>query len=533
MVKRLFILFVLLSSLSSVQLVHAEDYGLYYVKAGLVKPETTKTVQGIHRSDRLYLELARRANKPGLRNKLRALYFYGKAVYDYVKSAYGALNILVLAALSFVGALCFSLFVLSLSRLLRDAPLFVHEIAESPLKLIYIAPLVLGIFDVRFMLLGFLFLVSLHLTDRQRVRLIVLMAITVVSFFLYDYVNVVIRVKNSLPSRAIELVNANKSNVPAIGAFNNSMLFEEGFSKGLALLKEKKSQRAKEVYRALSERFNDPRIHVNLGYLYAVNGQTKQAEQSFNRALDHTEIASAYYNLSILSSERLDFKQADEYFLKAVKLDFQRVTGFREKNRDSSGPHYMYDQLTNEEVFRYILKRTISKFLPRKSTLYSTVFLVLLVVLILLFAKRYKHRAIGCPKCGKIHCIRCERHIYWNGLCGSCYSALVSFQAEPSERIKVILRTYDYSRRRRMLKGIFSFFIPGFLLSQGERMMRGFYHCFLFSLLLVVGILSILFEPLYLKGIHLWITYPALTLAVLIYVYSSIYTFKRVRKGWL
>ncbi len=530
--KRLFLFFIVIY-LACIGYVHAGDYGLEYVKLGFLESKSLKNTEGIQENDKLYLEMAKQNNKPEMKNRLKALYYYGKAVIYYLKSTYGAYNLLVLFIISLLVALFFSIFLLSISRLITDAPLFVHEIAETPIKLIYLTPLLMGIFDIRFMLLALLFALSFHLSDRQRWILIALIVVTFLSYFLYDYNNVVLKEKNSLPSRAVELVNSNKSNIPALTAFTMSGVFEEEFSHGLSLLKEQRHERAINTYKTLVGKFDDPRIYVNLGYLFAVEGQTKKAEENFNRAIDRSETASAYYNLSILSSERLDFKQADEYFLKAVKLDFQRVTAFRERNGKNSKAHYMYDQLSNSEVFRYIFSRTINRFSPQNKTLYSVIYGVLLIVAILISAKRYRHRAMKCPKCGKIHCIRCERHIYWNGLCGSCYSALVSFQAEPAERIKVILKTYDFSRRQRMIKGIFSFFIPGFLLMQGDRMVRGLIHTFLFSFFIMLGILSVTVEPLYLKGIYLWITYPSLILTAIMYIYSTLYTFKRVRKGWL
>jgi len=531
--KRLFALVIMLYTLACIHYVYADDYGLEYVNLGLHESNSLKPAEGLMKSDRLFLEIAKKNNKPELKSKFRALYFYGKAVYYYLKSSYGAYNILTLFFISLLVALFFSIFMLSLSRLIADSPLFVHEIAEAPIKLIYLIPVVLGVLDVRFMLLALLFTISFHLTDKQRKTLIALMVVIFLSYFLYDYENVLLREKNSLPSRAVELVNSSKSNIPAMTSLNRTGVFEEEFSHGLSLLKEHKPERAINVFSSAASRFDDPRIYVNLGYLYAIKGQTKKAEENFNKAINRSATASAYYNLSILSSEKLDFKQADEYFLKAVKLDFQRVTAFRESNGEISTAHYMFDQLSNSEVFRYILDRTYNRFKPQKTTLYSIIYAILLIIVIMLSGKKYKHRAIKCPKCGKIHCIRCERHIYWNGLCGSCYSALVSFQAEPAERIKVILKTYDFSRRQRMIKGLFSFFVPGFLLMQGERMLKGLSHTFLFAFFMVLAILSTIVEPLYLKGIYLWITYPSVLLTAFIYLYSTLYTFKRVRKGWL
>ncbi len=539
MIKRSFIiLFLFLLPLVQTNTALSEDYGLQYVSTYLSLKELSSGIKAekdnaLLQNEMLYLKRAKQSFRPEFKRAIESTGYYLRAVYHYIKSPSGRVNILMVVFFSLCLSLFLTLFSLVLSRTVRDLPLFVHEISESPVKLLFIVLLIPGLIDLRLMLLSLSVLLCFHMGDRQRRLTLLMMVILVIGFFFYDFLKVAVNVKTTLPAKAIELVNTDRSNIPAITGLKEGGQFDEGFSHALSLLKEKKTGEAIRLYASLSERYRDPRIDVNLGYLYALTGKTERAEESFQRALEKTESASAYYNLSMLYSERLDFKGADEFFLKAVKLDFPRVTAFREKNKQSPKATFMYDQLKAQEVFSYILQRAARQYRPSRETLYSSAFSVFAILFIALSGKLYKHRAIKCPKCGKIHCIRCERHFYWNGLCGSCYSSLVSFQAEPSERIKVILKTYSYSRRQRLIKGVFSFFIPGFILMQGERFIRGLSHCLIFFFFLFAAVLGREFEPLYLSGIHGWIVYPCIFMAFLVYAYSAVYTFKRVRKGWL
>jgi len=458
--------------------VNADDFGLDYVRQNYI-PVKIKDLTSLKNSlnnnqdnEKIYLEISRKTFDYSLKSIPPSLSYYIKAILSYIKKFDGKRNIFVLFLLSLIISVFLTSLVFAISRLTRDLNLFVHEITESPSRLLYFLVLIPAIFDFRLLIFSLLFLVSIHTGRKDRFVTLTLILLNLFAVYLFDFSKAYIFSVNSATGKSVTLVNTNRSNIPAMLNLASNKHFEEGFSHALSYLKEKHYQKSLKLYNSLSQEYTDPRIDVNRGFLLAKLGMNNQAEKAFKRALETRALASAYYNLSILSADKLKFKEADDYFSEAVKLDFGGVTRFREKHKGSSILSLMYEQLNDSELFGYTLNRALKNFNPTKYNLYISLYALFVFLFIAFFSKRYKHRAIKCPKCGQVYCMNCERRIYWNGLCKNCYTCLVSFEADPSDRVRVILKSYEFTRKQKAYKTLMSFLIPGFLLMRGDRLIR-------------------------------------------------------------
>ena len=74
--------------------------------------------------------------------------------------------------------------------------------------------------------------------------------------------------------------------------------------------------------------YPDPRAYVNLGNSYVSVNDMAAAKESYKKSIELKPLASAYYNLSQISRETLDFAKGEEYFTEAIKLSSESVSQF-------------------------------------------------------------------------------------------------------------------------------------------------------------------------------------------------------------
>ena len=70
-------------------------------------------------------------------------------------------------------------------------------------------------------------------------------------------------------------------------------------------------------------------VYVNLGNCYAGLKNTEKAITSYLKAVEIKPLASAYYNLSQISREILDFTKGNEYFKLALEINRDAVSDYR------------------------------------------------------------------------------------------------------------------------------------------------------------------------------------------------------------
>ncbi len=449
-----------------------------------------------------------------------------------IKDFWHFLNFYAIVLATFSFSIPILIVIFAVVRLPIDIPLFIHEITEDPKKVAFLGVLIPSFLGVYFALAGILFLSSFQIRKRGYVIGPILFGLMLLSMLIGGYLDSYLRGMISPEIRATAAVNLGRSNIYAIDRLKNTEGFTYKFSYALALQKEGYVTDARPVYEDLAREKKDERVLVNLGNCYFLLNQYDNAEALYREALKIKPIASAYYNLSIIARERLNFSEGDSYFVKAVGLDFARVTRFRELWSDTKYVEPMSEQLRKSELMILFLQKSMAYFGFKSRQMFFAVYVLILSVLLII---RGKERTIAqrCPKCGKVYCLKCERRLYWGGLCSECFRSLVTFETDPSERVKRLLNSYNYQRRRRQFLSILSFIIPGFALMGTENVMRGVLFLFGFIFFVVMIFVSGVFVLNIYPESNSWLKIIAFIAATLVYIFSVLSVRGRIRKGWL
>jgi tetratricopeptide (TPR) repeat protein len=418
-------------------------------------------------------------------------------------------------------------------KLWTDLPLFSHEIEENQKRAVYLVVLIPAFFGAGYFLLALAFLALFHEKGKIRIALPLMAFLVLVTIFAGNRALEKLSIASNPLVRDVVAINEGRALGGNTLMLENATGFVPSFS--LALLHQNRGEcnRAVDIYRRLLEEGEDPRVLLNLGICYYSLGMSMKAESVFNKALKKSHLASAYYNLSIISRERLDFTRGDDLFVKAVGLDFERVTRFRKLWGDRDPLHFMPEYLSTAELsaFAREVSGSMNSGLLRKYGL--LIALLLVTSLVLLMRRDRGEDASRCPKCGKLFCRTCQRRQLWGGMCVDCFRSMITFESDPTERIDRTLRSYNYQKTRRGILTASSFLIPGSALILGGRLLQGFIGLFFFLFFLSLLITSYTFNYHLDGGRHTWLTVISLMGLLVVYIVSNVYTRKRIRKGWL
>ena len=463
---------------------------------------------------------------------LLALRYFLKGMYYSVVETWHLININAILVLSIAVAIFASLSVFSILRMPTTAALIIHEIIEDPRKVIFMTLLIPSILGFYFTIAAFLFFILSYVRKKTPVAAVTLFVLMVLSLFTFRFFNSYLKTLLSPDTRAIISVNTGESYSGALAFLKKHDDRYSMFSYGLALLKMNRLEEAKDVYERLSGKLNDDRVLINLSGVNLLLGNLKEAEELLQRVLDRKPSVSAYYNMSIIKREQLDFQKGDDYFTRAINLDFDRVTLYRELLSSEHLPMPMVETLKKPELLTIIISRTMKGIRADRKALVLPIYTVLLLILLALRQRKGKI-PVKCKKCGKIYCPVCERRVSWRDICSDCFKNLVTLERNPEERIRTLLKTYEYQRKRRQILNLLSFLIPGYAILMSDRFARG---VVIFSS--IVFLLSIVFISGYFKvnipsSDFLVLRLSSLALSIIIYVFTLLYVRKRVRKGWL
>jgi len=480
-----------------------------------------------------YFLLARKtAGNGGLKEDLLSVKYYLKGLYYTVCEIWHLMNISAVLLLSVFLAIVVSLTVFFIVRLSYTMPLIVHEITESPRKVLFLLLLIPSVFGFYFAFSALLFYSLISLKKRGHLIGLVLFLLMLLSLLTLRFFQSYIKAAFSAQTRSIISVNTGQSNASAIHILQGRNDDYSLFSYALALQKDRRLNEAREVYERLLKKMKDERILVNLASVNLLLGNLNEAESLIKQAIEKRPTVTAYYNMSIIQREKLDFEKGDEYFTKAINMDFDRVTLYRDLISGQSLPMPIIESLKKGELLSMVLSKSLQDFHLDKKTLLLIVYTLMLMILLYLRQKD-SEIPIQCKKCGRVFCLKCERRLPWGDICMDCFKNLVTLEKTPEERIKTILRTYEYQQRRRRIITLLSFIIPGFALLISERFIRG--------MVILAGILFFLsmvfFMDYFYVNIHrsdyLYIKLLSLIMVVIIYTFGIFYIKKRIRKGWL
>lgn len=388
-----------------------------------------------------------------------------------------------------------------------------------------------------FLIGGLIMVIMFYQRKRDRLIVVLYIAFLIASPWIIKAMSTIFSASTSGSLKAVVRVNERRDNSSALAFLGSGSHPVEIFSHALALKREGKYLDAIEEYTRLVKMQPDARTSINLANAYVALGQLERAKELYAKSLERARLPSAYYNLSQVCRDLLDFDKGEEYFLEAQRIDRDAVSRYRKifsrhPNRfviDETLPRgdlYEYAKTKTEGVSRGVLSWVPPLFMP-----------VVGVIFALMYAgavKGFKTWSYRCGKCGKILCSRCEKQIRWGRMCRQCYGALIKLdEADSKERIARLLAVYDYQNKRRNTVKMLAFLLPGWGLIHGGNILSGFCFLWLFlfslSLLVTNAIFRIEMSPFS----HAWLNLVAVVSMVLVYGGSIMSTRRRLARGWL
>lgn len=435
--------------------------------------------------------------------------------------------------------LSFALMLLGLVfiRSFKDIRLLSHDIKEDKKKIfmIFFLPL-LSLFGPLFLITASLVFFGIYFEKKDKIIVYAALFFLLLSPFFLKITNSFISA-NSPYLRAVVAVNENRENKSAIIFLKNTSDYVSLFSYGLALKKDGRYEEAIAVYKNLLSSNPDPKTYVNLGNLYFSINDINNAYEAYKKAIDIKPLASAYYNLSLVSREKLDFQKGEEYFLEATKLDREKITQFSATaGKAGKNPNrLLIDEVLPMSVI-WSYANTSYQPITSISTIGSGLTFIIALILLVCFyyLSSSKHKAYACSRCGAIICEKCTRGKHWGQMCSVCYSSVVKPEGlDARERVAKLFDIQNIQARKYSIIRLLSYAPPGVAHIFAGRIFEGCIYLWLFLFLMSLVIIN----PFSTIGLstftHIWINIPSLLLMAIVYLAAFIGIRRRLSRGWL
>ncbi|MDA8432809.1 MAG: tetratricopeptide repeat protein [Nitrospiraceae bacterium] len=483
--------------------------------------------------------------------------FSGSGLFDSIDYVIGGIDAYARNfwwSFTLAGSLFFSLvisFVLAVSlifavRIFPDVPLLSHDVGEAAWKLsLLVATVALSAVSPLLLIGSVAVLTGLYMKKYNRIVvymvLLFLFCYPLLSRMALGYLNAA----SSGSLKAVVQVNESENNDYAVEALHKGDDFASLFSYALALKREGRYDEAISAYSRLLKKKEDPRVYVDLGNCYiglynfdeTKKGNLEEAAKYYQSALKIRPLVSAYYNLSLVSREMLDFTKGEEYFRSALSLDRAAVAGYRAMSARKLNRFVVDETLKPSELWDYAFRVP-----ERFSTLGVAVVppavlslaALLLGVAFFLLNGSGGSRAYRCRKCNKILCERCETRAVWGQMCPECYSSLIKLEEmDVRERVARLLSIYEQRRRQRTVLKALSFILPGLPEAYAGKILFGLIFLWPVLFLFLLPASVALFVPDSHLVAHGFIKWTSFIVAVMLYAVFHIITRKRIAKGWL
>jgi len=466
---------------------------------------------------------------------------------DYIIAGFDAYTRNFWWSFSLAGGVFFSLvlsfilvmLIIAAIRSISDLPLIAHEIIESKQNIYpLIALLLLSLISPLLFLAGILVILGLYMSRMDRFVVYLFLITLLCSPFLFRAASLFMQVASSGEMKAMVAVNESRDNTYALTSLKGTEEPAALFSYALALKRTGLYDEALAAYRPLLTMHPDVRAlaYVNIGNAYVGLNDMEDALQSYQRAVNLRPIASAYFNLSAVSRELLNYEKGNEYYRKAVEINRVAVSRFqavaaRTPNRIVADETLSFPALWN---FAKETRGATSTFdLVVLSAWANTFAACALIIALYYLSTSSRNKAYRCRRCNSISCPRCEKHIMWGKMCSCCFRSLVKLdETEVKERVARLMSIYRHQKRRRGIMRGLSFLLPGAAQIFGGKVLYGFLFMWPFLFLLLLP-----FTNAYLSSgplISHWVVNSfSLLFAACVYVLSNIVTRQRIAKGWL
>jgi tetratricopeptide (TPR) repeat protein len=437
------------------------------------------------------------------------------------------------ALISFVAAVAIIIGV----RFPGDIQLLAHNLLERKYFLLTLVMLVIiSIISPLLFLAGMLMLIGIYMKKLDRTIVYLFLVLLVFSPLIFKATSQFMHVKSSPAIKAIVEVNESKNSKYALATLKNSDDYASLFSYALALKREGRYDEAVAVYQKLLQRRADPKIYVNLGNCYVGLQNTDEAMKYYLKAAETKPLASAYYNLSQLSREILDYTKGNEYFKRALEINRDAVVEYRLIYSRDPNRIVADETLSFSELWGLAMRdKGASAF---KAAILPPPFIsgiaILLIFCYFFLSSVIKNKAYRCKRCSTILCPRCEKRITWGKMCQACYASIVKLdELEAKERVSRILAIYEHQKNRRNTMKIFSFLMPGASQIYAGKILFGLLFLWPFLFFLFLPVTNTTFSGGGLFLAHSFFTWAAIFFAAAVYIISNIITRERIAKGWL
>lgn len=475
-----------------------------------------------------YFETASDRFNFSLRGIFESLDYMRAGIKAYERNFLWRFNLWGLIVRSFLISFILSVLIMFLFRFPSESGLIMHEIREDRRKTFLIfLPLVFSVFGLIPFLTSMTALYGLYFKKRDRIAIY----ISFVMLLFLSLSPVLFRIF-PIPSyiKAVTSVNEGRDNRYGLSSLKGRKDLPSSFAYALALKREGYYQESIEVYRRLIERFRIPEVYINLGNALYASGDPSGAIDSYNRSISIRPLAAAYYNLSQVYREMLDFKRGEEYFEEAARLDSDSVRRYASLSGRSPNRFVVDVKLPDSYITEWIISE--------RDGLIRVTFISIVTVLgitsFFIIDRGLRYRAKKCRRCGAVYCSRCTRSITWKDMCLRCYNSFIRMdQMYSKERVMNLLSLYQSRARRRMLARTLSFLLPGAGQIYSGRILEGFLLCWVFIFALTVIVLSRLMTGGIYPYHHDWLLPPSLFIIVIAYGISIFHIRRGIQKGWL
>ncbi|MBI5634000.1 MAG: tetratricopeptide repeat protein [Nitrospirae bacterium] len=455
----------------------------------------------------------------------------------YSKNFWWSFSLAGAAYLSLVLSFIVVIFIIVIVRIFGDLPLLAHEIEESRQNIVLLLILfVFSLISPLLFLAGILVLLGLYMPRIDKALVYLFLAFLLTSPFVFRTAAQFLQVSSSGAMKAIVEVNESKGNAYALSALKSSNDPTALFSYGLALKRSGLYDEAMAAYDHLIKIKADAPGYVNLGNVYVGQNRLDDAVRSYLAAVSIRPLASAYYNLSQVSREGLDFEKGNEYFNKALEIDRNAVTRYRAVSGRNPNRIVADEAISSSSLWDLAWKTQGKAATFNLSVLPGWAISAAALLMIFAFFMMNRHagnKAYRCRRCNGIFCPRCEKHIMWGQMCPQCFRSLIKLEEiEVKERVAQLLSIYEHQTRRRNIMRLLSFIIPGSSQVYAGKILYGFFFMWPFIFFFLFPFTTYFMSP-DARGTHWVVNFASLLIAAILLVISNIFTRQRISKGWL
>lgn len=431
-------------------------------------------------------------------------------------------------------------------RLSSDTKMISHDVGEGNVPpFLLLVLVILALLGPFFFIAGILILLGIYMKKMDKTVVYIFLLFLVFFPMVLKQASLFISALSSGSLKAVVQVNTSKDNKYALSVLKNADGKAELFSYALALKREGRYDEAIALYKKLLQRSPDPRVYVNLGNcyvgLYDFGEDRKhylnEAAGNYLAAINVKPLASAYYNLSQVSREMIDFSAGNEYFKSALSLDRVAVAEYSSFYARTPNRFVADETLTDGDLWNYAKARSGNVFTFGMTTIplpFVTFAALLLILSFYMMNNKVKQKAYRCRKCNTILCTGCEKRMTWGQLCPQCYGSLVKLdELDVKERVARLLSIYEKQRRRKSTLKILSFLLPGSSQIYAGRVLFGFLFLWPFLFCILIPVASSIFITESTLFSHNLLKIVSLFFAAIIYVVSNFITRGRLSRGWL